>query len=394
MARPNVHKLVTKTPGVRKVTRTYGDGRVTIKYEVRHTNPEGEVVNGGTYDDYRTACQVLIDLRGRVQQGTYIAPESGRVLFRSVAEDWYAGTAKRKQRTRAGYRGILDHRLAPLHNVQVGRLRYREVNRFVSGLSEEGLAPSTVRNVLLVLRGVLEEAVKQELIAKNPCLLVDKPKLVKSDIAPLEIADVEALIAELPAPWDLLVELAAYSGLRAGELAGLRVGRVDLLRREVTVAQTVVDVRGRLVFDKPKSKAGQRTVRELPPSLCQRVARHVAASGLAKGDLLFGQDGIKPLRHGQFYRRHFLPAARAAGLTRVRFHDLRHFYASLLISDPETSPLEVSQQLGHTTVALTMDRYAHLFHNAGQGRGDRLEHRRQAAQHDGVVVPLRSVESG
>jgi len=127
MARPKVHKLVTKTPGVRKVTRTYADGRSTIKYEVRHTNPEGEVVNGGTYDDYRTACQVFIDLRGRVQHGTYIAPESGRVRFRTVAEDWYAGTAKRKQRTRAGYRGILDHRLAPLHNVPVGRLRYREI---------------------------------------------------------------------------------------------------------------------------------------------------------------------------------------------------------------------------------------------------------------------------
>lgn len=116
--------------------------------------------------------------------------------------------------------------------------------------------------------------------------------------------------------------------------------------------------------------------------------------GLAKGDLLFGEGRTKPVRHGQVYRRHFLPAARAAGLSGVRFYDLRHFYASLLISDPETSPLEVSQQLGHTTVALTMDRYAHLFRNAGHGRGDRLERRCQAARHDGVVVPLRHVQPG
>ena len=104
------------------------------------------------------------------------------------------------------------------------------------------------------------------------------------------------------------------------------------------------------------------------------------------------------MRHGNFYRRVFVPAAKEAGLPGLRFHDLRHFYASLLISDPHLTPLDVAKRMGHADATMVLRVYGHLFDKSGEGLGDRVEARRAAARArragTGNVVALPTSHTG
>ncbi len=223
------------------------------------------------------------------------------------------------------------------------------------------------------------------------------PKIKRSQvkIKPPEQEDVERLITALPMPWSLLVELAAYSGLRAGEMAGLRVRHLDLAHTAVVVEDTVVDVAGSLRTDSPKSNAGRRVVGDLDPGLVSRLAAHV--EGLRAADYLFGDrdsDGRpRPYRHGNFLARVFNPTRQRVGLDTLRVHDLRHFYASLLIDEGLTAP-EVARRLGHAEAAFTLRTYVHLFDKKSvreTGLGNRIGARRTEAQGTNVI-PLRAVQ--
>jgi integrase len=288
-----------------------------------------------------------------------VAPSAGAVRFGAVAEDWFLAQGQLKRRTLIAYRSVIDHNLAPLHAVPVGRLRGADVQRLINDLTAAGRKPSTVRNVLMVCRLVLDQAVRDRLIRDNPCRDVRPPKLRPVETVFLTVEQVQRLASELQGPYDLVVLTAAGSGLRAGELYGLRVKDVELLRRRLHVVQTVADIGTALVIGTPKSAAGRRTV-PIPPMLCDLLAGYIGREGLTLDDLLFGLDG-EPRRHNQFYLRDFKPAVLRAGLpASTRFHDLRHTYASLMIA-AGVYPKRLSTWMGHTTVSLTMDRYGHLY---------------------------------
>ncbi len=189
----------------------------------------------------------------------------------------------------------------------------------------------------------------------------------------LTAQEVARLAGELPAPYDLLVTFAAWSGLRAGEIAGLRVGRVDTARNRVEVRETVINLGSERRADTPKSDKSRRTV-PLPPPLARLLAAHVAAHGLRPEDYVWACVDGGALDYPTFYRRSFLPAAERAGLGHVRFHDLRHTYASLMAHQGEDL-YRVSRWMGHSTIAITADLYTHLF----EGEDAALQSRLSAA---------------
>lgn len=343
----------TRTSGIRRLNRVKG----TV-YEVRFRDGEGRQ-RSRTFDtkDEARAFQsaVLADLR----EGTYVAPSAGIVPFKVVAEQWFAAQLQLKRRTQITYRSAIDHNLAPLHDKPVGRITYADIQAIVTDMTAAGRRPSTVRNVLMVARLILDEAVRRKMIRTNPCRDVKPPRLRPKDNVFLTVEQVQALAEQLPPPLDLLVLTAAGSGLRAGELHGLRVRDIELLRRRINVRQTVTDLGSELIVDTPKSNAGRRTV-PISPSLCDLLAKHIGRAGLEMDDLVFGDDG-KPRRHNTFYLQVFKPAVVRAGLPpETRFHDLRHTYASLMIA-AGVNPKRLSVWMGHTTVSLTMDRYGHLY---------------------------------
>jgi integrase len=228
---------------------------------------------------------------------------------------------------------------------------------------------------------VLDEAVRQELLPANPARTLKPPRPRRVRRQGLEISEVEDLIRALPERWSLLVETAAYTGLRAGELAGLKVEQLDLRRRQLRVTRTVVDVKGELLEDTPKTEAGHRTVTGLSTALCDRLAAYMAGQGLRSADYLFGADG-QPYRHNSFYRYVFRPALARLGLTHANFHDLRKFHTTLVA--PYLSPKALQDRMGHASVTTTLAVYAGRFKDDDRVLGAAIDDLRLS--YDGKVI--------
>ena len=174
--------------------------------------------------------------------------------------------------------------------------------------------------------------------------------------------------------YGLLVRFAALTGLRAGEIGALRVGRLDLLRRRVEVAETVSEVAGHgLVYGPPKTY--ERRGVPLPAALADDLAAYLAGRPDHPGALVFTAPGGGPLRHHNFMRRHFKPALAVAGQPGgIRFHDLRHTCAALLINaDPPAHPLAVMKRLGHSSITVIYNTYGHLFPALEEALTDSLD---------------------
>lgn len=174
-------------------------------------------------------------------------------------------------------------------------------------------------------------------------------------------------------PYRPMVWLGALVGLRFSEVAGLRVGRLDLLNRSLSVEETVTrDGRGGAVLGPPKSAASRRTI-AIPSMLAESLADHVRRMGLAGADvdaLLFPAPEGGPLRYANWRGRVWVPACTAAGLS-VGFHDLRRLSATLLVLhgvDMKTA----QTRLGHSDVRLTLGLYAQAVAEADREAAERI----------------------
>jgi integrase len=167
-----------------------------------------------------------------------------------------------------------------------------------------------------------------------------------------------------------LIYTAAYAGLRAGEIGALRVERLNLLAGTLEVAASLWEGKGQLVIGPPKS--GKRRTLTIPRFLADMLGEHLGTFPTTNGYVFTSTEG-EILRHRNFYDRHFKPAVREAGLPdRLRFHDLRHTCAALLVADGRHME-EVKDYLGHSTIRITSDRYGHLFPRARQELADGLD---------------------
>jgi len=368
-----------RTASVRKKT--------SGKYEARYRDPDGKQ-RGRSFTTEKEAASFLKTVLYAKEVGDYVAPEAGRTTFGEVADAWLLSKQNLKPRTRQEYRMVLNSWLARWNARPIATIRDGDVAALMADLAAR--SPQTQRNVFNITRAVFTRAVRLKYVRTNPVApyAEDLPSTVRQEQRFLTPQQVARLAGELDAPHDLLVTLAAWSGLRAGELAGLRVRRFDAARCRVEVRETVSRLGSQLVQDTPKSKKSNRVV-PIPPPVARLLADHIAAHGLGSDDYVFGKDG-KPLDHQSFYRFRFKPAAERVGLAGLRFHDLRHTFASLMRYHAGADLYRVSRLLGHSTVALTADTYTHLF----EEEHDDLQQRMGAAflaghTPDTTVVPLR-----
>ncbi|HUP75538.1 MAG TPA: tyrosine-type recombinase/integrase [Acidimicrobiales bacterium] len=179
-----------------------------------------------------------------------------------------------------------------------------------------------VQGALQTARHILSIAHGSGAIRHNPYVGVKVPRLERRDCVFLTAQILELADAITP-PYGVLIKFAAYTGLRAGEIGGLRLRRLDLLRGQVDVVEALKDTSGRLHFGPTKNHL-RRTV-GLPRFLCDDLGVYLAGRNLKPDDLVFQSPTGSALRHHEFYRRYYKPAVRAAGLPDgLRFHDLRH----------------------------------------------------------------------
>lgn len=210
-----------------------------------------------------------------------------------------------------------------------------------------------------IFAAILNAAVDDRLIARSPCAGVRLPRQANRQVEPPTVEQVETLIAAMPDRYRGLVVLAAGTGLRQGECFGLTVDRVDFLRRTIRVdRQLVLAGKGQPEFGPPKTEASVRTV-PLPDIVGTELAGHLKRHPAANGGLVFTNDNggrIRRNRFGEVWRT----TIDEIGLSGLRRHDLRHFYASLLIRHGESVKV-VQARVGHASASETLDTYSHLW---------------------------------
>lgn len=310
--------------------------------------------------------------------------------FEEWAADWLAGLHV-KPKTEVSYESSLRNHVLPVFEHRpVGSITYRDCKAFVDGLRAKGLAAGTAGEARKVLRLVLQEALRADAIRRNPADGLRVQRGERVEMVFLSADEVFALadaVASPPRParhrqqhwpaYGLLVRFAAFSGLRAGEVAALRLGRVAVDGSWVEVAESVEEVHGQLVYGAPKTYTRRRV--DLPAALADEIAAHRATRPAGTDEFLFTGPTGGALRHSNFYRRFYKPAVVRAGLDpRTRFHDLRHTAAALMIAEG-AHLLVVKERLGHSTIAVTADRYGHLYPSLSASLTNKLDAVYQAA---------------
>jgi integrase len=210
-----------------------------------------------------------------------------------------------------------------------------------------------------LLARILGAAVEARYLAVNPCSIRGAASDGTSEMQVATVEQVAAIAEHIPSRYRALVLVAAFGGLRWGEVVGLRRKRVDLERGTVTVAEQLLEVNGAFSVGPPKSAAGRRTV-SLPAmvvdALAEHLRHHTAKSPEA---FVFLSSQGKHLRRSNFNRRVWQPATRAAGIEGLRVHDLRHT-AGTLATAAGGSLREVMDRLGHSTTVAAV-RYQHVM---------------------------------
>lgn len=311
----------------------------------------------------------LNEVTASVVTGAYVAPRAGRITVGAWAAKWqHDHTGHLKPSTALRYEGLLRLQVLPTwETVQLESVRHADVGAWVASLSAAGLSPSSVRAAHRVLSLLLDLAVRDRRIASNPAVGVKLPRAVSREVRALTRAQVADLATAAGADGDV-VRLLATSGLRFGEMVGLKVARVDLLRRRLDVAEAVTQVGGVLTTGTPKTH--QRRTVPLARSLVKPLALRCA--GRDSDDYVFTSPQGGPIRLDNWRRRVFDPAVLTAGLADVTPHDLRHTAASLAISSG-ASIKAVQRMLGHASAAMTLDRHGHLYGDDLDDLADRLD---------------------
>lgn len=334
------------------------DKRPNGKWRARYRVHAGGPQRSKHFDRKTDAERFLTRVQGQVLDGSYVDPSAGQVSFGDYAESWRKAQVHRPSTVVQVDAYLRNHMLPTFGRRPLASIRPSEVQAWVRGRSEV-LATTTVETVFRIFSAILSDAVRDRLIVHNPAKNIRLPRKAKSSIVPPTVDQVEAVIAEMPARYQALVTLAAGTGLRQGECFGLSVDRVDFLRRSITVdRQIVLAGSGPPQFGPPKTDASIRSV-PLPQVVAEALAAHIERWPRGPDGLIFTNTNGDIVRRNRF-NEIWRPATERAGADSLRFHDLRHFYASLLIDHGESVKV-VQARLGHASASETLDTYAHLW---------------------------------
>jgi integrase len=312
-----------------------------------------------TFDTKTDARNWARDQEAAIRGGTYIDPRAGGLSLGRYAESWLATYRQSAGRVDQVGRTLRRHILPTLGDVPMRALTPRMLQAWVNAMTDQGIAPTSVRNYASTLATILNAAVDDEVLAKSPYRKVQLPALDIDQRRFLDQDEADRLTQEIPDRYRALIVLALASGGRWGELVGLKRDRFNSLRGTITVLETLHELGGRFWFAPPKTRKSQRVI-PLPRQATAALNDHIATYGIGSDGLIFTTPQGAPLGRANFRARVFAPACARAGIKGVRFHDLRHSHASWLLADgvPITA---VSERLGHASVSMTLDCYSHVM---------------------------------
>jgi integrase len=352
-------------------------------------------VKSKTFKRRRDADAFLRSIEHQKDVGTYRDPSLGKITLAEFWEHFFRTAGPPSPSTRQLYLGQAQVHLLPrLGHYRLSAIDRATVRSFLADLQAGGTGAATVNAVYRLLRRVLSVAVDEGRIATNPASRIENlPTLTRDEMRFLTPREVDALAGSITDRYRVLIYTLAYTGLRIGEAAALRVRNVDLMRGHLRIVEASKEVNGELIVGETKTKQN-RTV-TLPGFLRDLLRDHIAFYGdpLDPDALVFtGPHGGAIRQHG-FRSRVFVPAARRAGVAPLRVHDLRHTAVAFAI-DVGWHPRKIQDMLGHSSIAVTMDKYGHLFQTLHEDDAARLDALYQSALSGSGVAVLADFRSG
>jgi integrase len=308
----------------------------------------------------------LNKLLREIETGTDLEP--GRLTTAEFLEQWLDASRSRVgPRTWERYAQLMRLHVVPvLGSIPLGKLRPLHLERLYSKLLGKGLAARTVLHVHRVLHSSLHQAVRWQLVSRNVAGAVTPPRPVTRDIEAIDpdqavrlVESVKGTLLEVP------VVLALGTGMRRGEVLGLRWVDIDLSSGRARIAQTLQATQEGLRFLPPKTHRSKRSV-SLPAFVVEMLRRHrkeqnerrlMVGEAWHDHDLVIDRGNGEPLPPHTLSQQ-FRAASKAAGLD-LNFHGLRHAHASLMLAGGIHLKV-VSERLGHSTIAITADLYSHV----------------------------------
>ena len=335
------------------------------KWRARYRNPEGRdrSQNFGRKID---AERFLVSVEHSKQTGSYIDPSAGKITFKSYAEKWRVEQIHRRGTEAQIETNLRLHIYPRIGHRAIASIRQSEIQSLIKAMIEgedtgRPLAPSTVKTIHTWVGSIFASAVADRVIASSPCTGVRLPEVEKPAIAPWEVDMVEAIISAIPGRYKSLVTFGAGTGVRISEALGLTLDRVDFLRRTVRIDRQLARIGdGRPVLGPVKDRKNRPRVIPLPDVVLSALSEHLVRWPTSSGDLIFRNERDEPIRRTTFsdiWRKAVEPLGVPLG---DGYHQLRHFYASLLIGHGESVKV-VQERLGHTSAQMTLDTYSHLW---------------------------------
>ena len=368
MASINDRWWVKRPNGEKEKSDRYGTG---LRWQVRYRSPEGESRNK-SFERRTDAEKYLSHISVDLHRGTYVDPKAGLLKFEILANKWLATRTSDPSTVVQNELHIRKHMLPYWQGREIGSIRNSDVQAWISSLQDYGCSPRYIRLIFVNFRLILETAVRDELLTRNPAdqTKLHFPTATRTRIEVWSPEQVGKVIANFPAPLHLVPLLGATCGLRQGELLGLRVQDLDLDRLELSVRQQI-----KLVATKPTPalpKFQKTRVVPLPAFVATQLQEFLLRTEPLRGErtlspgvggLLFTLREKLPINKNYFNTALWHPAINEAGMSRSRsngMHALRHFCASTWL-EHGVSIRSVAEYLGHADPGFTLRTYTHVM---------------------------------
>lgn len=337
-----------------------------VSWRVRYVDPDG-VERSRSFKKKADAEDFETSTSHNLRAGSYVDPSHGQQTVKAYLEEWRAQQSQHRASMKASTKTRFEKMVYPhIGALPIAKLRPSTIRAWQTTLLDGGYSASTVNGVRGQVAGAFNDAVMDRRLASSPFTGVKAPEIVRAKIVPRSIEQVRAGETAMTERYQAIVPVVAGSGLRSAEVRGLTRDRVDFLRKTIRVDRQLARVtHGKATFGPTKTKASDRTV-PIPDMVIDALAKHLADYPAEPGELIFRTARGTPMTAGTLTTV-WEPVAAVMGLSkREGIHQLRHFYASLLIADGR-SVIEVQERLGHATAQETLDTYAHLFPDSDEG---------------------------
>ncbi len=366
-------------------------GRYVIDFYDQHGKRYRKTSKAGaTKEESR---KELREIEAKIERRTYLH-EKKTPLFSEVKDEWHKHKKQfLRETTWETYETNLRVHLAYFDRMRINQITTATVEKFIAELQNKPLSTkwaakpdyaarpdgkkirlNTIRKILVTLNQVMAYAVRHQYIDHNPVRDAERPRSQGKEAdqeKAISILTPEQIRNLLDAVTDqkcrTLFLTAIMTGARQGEILGLKWSDVDFTKKQISINRTFNMGR----FFTPKTRGSIRRI-DLAPMLVTELAAWKLKSGGNDETLVFANEAGEPMNYSNMVQRYFFRALRKAEIQRIRFHDLRHTYASLLLAQGENIKY-VQTQLGHSSPTVTLNVYAHLMKGENQEAACRLE---------------------